>query len=101
MAAADLWARGWGAGATAVFAAAGQLGRIAGRMVGPIPCPAGLGTDEATFATRRPLEQLVLSCSAAALRDAGWWDDRGSLRVGRVMTVIGGLGFGFWWVVVR
>lgn len=23
------------------------------------------------------------------------------LRVGRVMTVIGGLGFGFWWVVVR
>jgi uncharacterized membrane protein YedE/YeeE len=25
----------------------------------------------------------------------------GSLRIGRVMTVIGGLGFGFWWVVVR
>jgi uncharacterized membrane protein YedE/YeeE len=25
----------------------------------------------------------------------------GSLRVGRAMTVIGGLGFGFWWVVVR
>lgn len=24
-----------------------------------------------------------------------------SLRIGRAMTVIGGLGFGFWWVVVR
>lgn len=33
---------------------------------------------------------------AAMERAAG-----GSLRVGRVMTVIGGLGFGFWWVVVR
>ena len=33
---------------------------------------------------------------AAEERAAG-----GLLRVGRVMTVIGGLGFGFWWVVVR
>lgn len=24
-----------------------------------------------------------------------------SLRIGRVMTVIGGVGFGLWWVVVR
>ena len=24
-----------------------------------------------------------------------------SLRIGRAMTLIGGLGFGFWWVVVR
>jgi 3-oxoacyl-[acyl-carrier-protein] synthase II len=62
----------------------GQPSRIAGR-VGPIACPAGWAETEEEFRSRRPLEQAVLWCCAEALRDAGWWDRRGAVRLGLVL----------------
>jgi 3-oxoacyl-[acyl-carrier-protein] synthase II len=64
--------------------------RMAGRVAG-IPCPDGWNPVE--FASRRPLEQLVVSCCVRALRDSGWWDRRGSVRVGLV------LGLGAEWLI--
>jgi 3-oxoacyl-[acyl-carrier-protein] synthase II len=64
--------------------------RIAGR-IGAIPCP--IGWDPVEFAARPPLEQLVVSCCVGALRDSGWWDRRGEVRVGLV------LGLGAEWLV--
>jgi 3-oxoacyl-[acyl-carrier-protein] synthase II len=64
--------------------------RIAAR-VGAIPCPPG--RDAEAFGRLRPLEQVALWCCDSALRDAGWWDRRGSLRVGLV------LGLGAEWLV--
>ncbi len=72
------------------FAVADHPSRIAGR-IGPIPRPPGL--DPARFDARRPLERLALWCSAAALRDSGWWDRRGRARIGLV------LGLGAEWLV--
>jgi 3-oxoacyl-[acyl-carrier-protein] synthase II len=67
-----------------------QPSRIAGR-VGQIPCPPG--RDPVDFAARRPLEQLVLWCTEAALRDAGLWNHRERLRIGLV------LGLGAEWLI--
>jgi 3-oxoacyl-[acyl-carrier-protein] synthase II len=64
--------------------------RIAGRVSG-IPCPSGWDPDE--FASRRPLEQLVVSCCVEALRDSGWWDRREFVRIGLV------LGLGAEWLI--
>ncbi len=72
------------------FPVADQPSRIAGR-VDRIPCP--LGRDPAEFAARRPLEQLVLWCAEAALRDSGLWDRRQALRIGLV------LGLGAEWLI--
>jgi 3-oxoacyl-[acyl-carrier-protein] synthase II len=72
------------------FPVADHPSRIAGR-VDHIPCPPGW--DPAEFAARRPLERLVLWCCVAALRDSGWWDRRGSVRVGLV------LGLGAEWLI--
>jgi 3-oxoacyl-[acyl-carrier-protein] synthase II len=63
---------------------AGQLGRV--------PCPPG--HDPAEFAGLHRLEQLVLWCCDSALRDAGWWERRGEVRVGLV------LGIGAEWLVL-
>jgi 3-oxoacyl-[acyl-carrier-protein] synthase II len=54
---------------------AGQIGRI--------PCPHG--HDPSNFDLLPPLEQLVRWCCDAALRDAGWWERRGEVRVGLVL----------------
>jgi 3-oxoacyl-[acyl-carrier-protein] synthase II len=48
-----------------------------------VPCPADY--DVTHFARLHPLEQLVLWCCTAALRDAGWWHDRTEVRLGLVV----------------
>ena len=87
---ANLLAGRSGVGLIDAFPVTDHPSRIAG-LVGPIPCPAGWEASE--FASRRPLDQLVLWCCAGALRDAGWWDNRQSIRVGLV------LGLGAEWLV--
>jgi 3-oxoacyl-[acyl-carrier-protein] synthase II len=62
--------------------------QIAGQ-VHEVPCPAGQSAEE--LRGRHRLEQLLRWCCVAALRDAGWWDRRGEVRVGVV------LGFGAEW----
>ena len=57
---------------------------------GPLPT----GCDEAAFAKLTRLEQLSMWCCDAALRDAGWWERRGDVRVGLV------LGIGAEWLVL-
>ena len=54
-----------------------------GAPVHQVPCPAGW--DAAAFAARRKLEQVALWCCTMALGDAGYWNERGSLRVGLVL----------------
>jgi 3-oxoacyl-[acyl-carrier-protein] synthase II len=56
--------------------------RIAG-MLADIPTPPGF--DAAAFARLERLEQLHLWCAVSALRDAGWWDRRGEVRIGLVL----------------
>jgi 3-oxoacyl-[acyl-carrier-protein] synthase II len=63
---------------------AGQIDRV--------PCPPG--HDPPEFARLPRLEQLVLWCCDAALRDAGWWERRQEVRVGLV------LGIGAEWLVL-
>jgi 3-oxoacyl-[acyl-carrier-protein] synthase II len=56
--------------------------QIAGQ-VEQIPCPPGW--DETEFAGLLPLEQSILWCCCAALRDSGWWDRRQTVRMGLVL----------------
>jgi 3-oxoacyl-[acyl-carrier-protein] synthase II len=56
--------------------------RIAARLAA-IPCPQG--SYPAEFNRLERLNQLVLWCCAAALRDSGHWDHRADLRVGMIM----------------
>ncbi len=65
--------------------------QIAGQL-DHVPCPPH--QDPAEFARLHRLEQLVLWCCDAALRDAGWWERRSEVRVGLV------LGIGAEWLVV-
>jgi 3-oxoacyl-[acyl-carrier-protein] synthase II len=58
--------------------------QIAG-ILGPIPCPAGF--DAGDVARLHALDQLALWCCAAALRDAGWWEQRGAVRLGLVLGI--------------
>ena len=53
--------------------------QIAGQ-IDVIPCPAGW--EQSEFRGLVPLEQLILWCCSAALRDAGHWDNRDTLRIG-------------------
>jgi 3-oxoacyl-[acyl-carrier-protein] synthase II len=54
--------------------------QIAG-IVAEIPCPQP-STD---FASLDPMQQLGLWCGHTALKDAGWWDRRHSVRIGVVL----------------
>ena len=72
------------------FPVADQPSRIAGRL-DRIPCPPGWSAED--FERRRPLERVVLWSCVAALRDSGWWDRRGEVRVGLVM------GLGAEWLI--
>jgi 3-oxoacyl-[acyl-carrier-protein] synthase II len=65
--------------------------QIAGQ-IGTIACPPGW--DPATFEALFRLEQLTLWCCYEALRDAGWWERRGQLRIGLV------LGLGAEWLTI-
>jgi 3-oxoacyl-[acyl-carrier-protein] synthase II len=58
--------------------------QIAG-VIGAVPCPEGVDAD--LFARREPTEQVALWCAAQALRDAGLWERRSSLRIGLVLGV--------------
>jgi 3-oxoacyl-[acyl-carrier-protein] synthase II len=61
-------------------------------QVAAVPCPEG--EDARAFAELLRLEQLTRWCCSAALRDAGWWQRRGEVRVGLV------LGMGGEWLLV-
>ena len=54
-----------------------------GGQIGPIPMPRGW--DPVEFATLERMDQLALWCAAEALHDAGWWDQRTSVRLGIVL----------------
>jgi 3-oxoacyl-[acyl-carrier-protein] synthase II len=72
------------------FPVVDQPSRIAGR-IDRVPCPEGWNVDE--FARRRPLEQVAIWSCVSALRDSGWWERRGEVRVGLV------LGLGAEWLI--
>lgn len=52
-------------------------------VLAPIPCPDGWNSAE--FVQRTRLEQLGLWCCIQALRDAGLWEQRETLRIGLVI----------------
>lgn len=58
--------------------------QIAGQVL-DVPCPANW--DEAEFRKLFRLEQLILHCCTAALRDSGWWERRHDTRIGLVLGV--------------
>ncbi len=60
--------------------------QIAG-LIGTMPCPADIAPED--FARLSPLHRLTRWCCSAALRDAGWWDRRDTVRVGLVLGVGG------------
>jgi 3-oxoacyl-[acyl-carrier-protein] synthase II len=70
--------------------------QIAGQ-VKDIPCPPEFADpaslreftpgEHKTFQELHPIEQLVLWCCTSALRDAGWWERRGEVRLGLVLGV--------------
>jgi 3-oxoacyl-[acyl-carrier-protein] synthase II len=64
------------------FDAVAQPCKIAASL-GPLPAPPGWSDDD--FAGLGTADQLVLWCAVAALRDAGWWERRGEVRVGLVL----------------
>jgi 3-oxoacyl-[acyl-carrier-protein] synthase II len=66
--------------------------QIAGQL-GEVPCPPDWETP-ADFGRLHRLEQLILWCCSAALRDADCWDDREEIRIGLV------LGLGAEWLEV-
>jgi 3-oxoacyl-[acyl-carrier-protein] synthase II len=71
-----------GVGPVAGFDVAEHPSQIAAQ-VPEVPCPPCISPT--AFARLPRLEQLVLWCCDGALRDAGWWDRRGRVRVGLVM----------------
>ena len=73
------------------FDVAEHPSQIAGQL-DHVPCPPS--QDAADFAGLPRLEQLVLWCCDAALRDAGWWERRSRVRFGLV------LGVGAEWLVL-
>jgi 3-oxoacyl-[acyl-carrier-protein] synthase II len=60
--------------------------QIAGQ-VEQVPCP--LGDEPEAFARLPRLEQLARWCCVQALRDAGWWERRGDVRLGLILGVGG------------
>jgi 3-oxoacyl-[acyl-carrier-protein] synthase II len=72
----------------AAFSVPDHLSQIAG-LIGSIPVPSGW--DETAFRQRERLEQLLLWCSAAALRSAGLGERRADLRVGLTLGLGAGL----------
>jgi 3-oxoacyl-[acyl-carrier-protein] synthase II len=71
-----------GVRAVTSFNAADHPSQIAGQLE-RIPCPPCMSAVE--FQQLHPLEQLVLWCADSALRDAGWWERRGDVRLGLVL----------------
>src|SRR5262249_12450406 len=53
--------------------------------IASIPCPPDMAPEG--FTALQPLEQLVTWCANSALRDAGWWEARGDVRLGLVLGI--------------
>ncbi|MDR3622913.1 MAG: beta-ketoacyl-[acyl-carrier-protein] synthase family protein [Paludisphaera borealis] len=73
-----------GVSAVSGFPTADYPSRIAASL-GAVPCPPSL--DPQAFARLPRLEQAALWSVESALRDAGWWERRGDVRVGLVLGV--------------
>jgi 3-oxoacyl-[acyl-carrier-protein] synthase II len=58
--------------------------QIAGQLR-EVPCPSGI--DPVEFAQLHRLEQLMRWCCTTALRDSGWWERRGEVRIGLALGV--------------
>jgi 3-oxoacyl-[acyl-carrier-protein] synthase II len=58
--------------------------QIAGQLA-EVGCPSGLDAEE--FRRLHRLERLMRWCCTEALRDAGWWERRGEVRVGLALGV--------------
>ena len=58
--------------------------QIAG-LLHDVPCPAG--ADAGEFSRLHRLEQLIRWCCESALRDSGWWERRGEVRIGLALGV--------------
>lgn len=65
--------------AVSTFDVSQHPSRIAGQ-VDHVPCPADWTPEE--FARLDRNEQLIHWCTSAALRDSGWWERRGNVRIG-------------------
>jgi 3-oxoacyl-[acyl-carrier-protein] synthase II len=59
--------------------------QIAGLLPDDIPCLPEW--DARDFAALEPLERLMLWSCGTALRDAGWWEKRGDIRIGLILGV--------------
>lgn len=66
------------------FDATEHPSQVAGQL-DTVPCPPEFAPEE--FARLERLEQLSLWCCSAALRDSGWWERRGEVRIGLVLGV--------------
>lgn len=75
-----------GVGRVKRFAVHEHPSQIAGEIE-HIPCPPD--DDPAAFARLPRMNQLVRWCCVQALRDAGWWDKRGDIRLGLILGVGG------------
>jgi 3-oxoacyl-[acyl-carrier-protein] synthase II len=73
-----------GVRAVAGFDVSDHPSRIAGQ-IDQVPCPPVC--DPVAFSKLPRLEQLCLWCCSAALRDSGFWDRRGELRLGVVLGI--------------
>jgi 3-oxoacyl-[acyl-carrier-protein] synthase II len=58
--------------------------QVAG-WIDPVVCPAGWDAEE--FGQLDATQRLLMWCCTNALRDAGWWDRRGRVRVGLVLGI--------------
>src|SRR5438552_2085098 len=63
-----------------------------GAEVDDLPPPPGWSAEE--FGNLHRAEQVILWSCSAALRDSGWWDRRGQVRIGLV------LGLGAEWLSI-
>src|SRR5271166_5172407 len=68
-----------GVGTVTGFDVSEHPSQIAAQIDG-IPCPPGWSPQ--AFGQLHRLEQLILSCCSAALRDADWFERRQEVRIG-------------------
>src|SRR5262249_15035432 len=73
-----------GVRSVAAFDVSQHPSQIAGQ-IDSIPCPPDMAPEG--FTALQPLEQLVTSCANSSLRDAGWWEARGDVRLGLVLGI--------------
>lgn len=84
--ATNLMAGKSGVGPVSHFDTKDQPCRVAA-CLGPMTAPGGW--DEAEYARLGPWEQVLVATAVNALRDAGYWERRSSLRIGLVLGIGG------------